>query len=71
MSPFLNYLNKQKPLQMLIFNYFKDKLIKFPTYRQTEAKDCGATCIKILAKHYGKLINTQELRNPVLNICYI
>lgn len=38
------------------------KLNKFPTYKQTEAKDCGPTCIKILAKHYGKLINTQELR---------
>ncbi len=36
---------------------------KFPTYKQTEAKDCGPTCIKILAKHYGKLINTQELRD--------
>lgn len=35
---------------------------RFPTYKQTEAKDCGPTCIKILAKHYGKLINTQELR---------
>ncbi|WP_111685547.1 peptidase domain-containing ABC transporter [Winogradskyella tangerina] len=35
---------------------------KFPTYRQTEAKDCGPTCIKIIAKHYGKTINTQELR---------
>lgn len=33
----------------------------FPNYKQTEAKDCGPTCIKILAKHYGKLINTQEL----------
>jgi len=38
------------------------KINKFPTYKQTEAKDCGPTCIKILAKHYGKLINTQELR---------
>ncbi|WP_299519441.1 peptidase domain-containing ABC transporter, partial [Winogradskyella sp.] len=35
---------------------------KFPTYKQTEAKDCGPTCIKIIAKHYGKTINTQELR---------
>ncbi|WP_299271748.1 peptidase domain-containing ABC transporter [uncultured Psychroserpens sp.] len=35
---------------------------KFPTYRQTEAKDCGPTCIKIIAKHYGKTINTQQLR---------
>lgn len=38
------------------------KLNKFPNYKQTETKDCGPTCIKILAKHYGKLINTQELR---------
>lgn len=37
-------------------------LNKFPNYKQTEAKDCGPTCIKILAKYYGKLINTQELR---------
>lgn len=36
---------------------------KFPHYKQTEAKDCGPTCIKILAKHYGKLINTQQLRS--------
>ncbi|WP_458627594.1 peptidase domain-containing ABC transporter [Winogradskyella sp. PC D3.3] len=36
--------------------------IKFPTYQQTEAKDCGPTCIKIIAKYYGKTINTQELR---------
>jgi len=35
---------------------------KFPTYKQTEAKDCGPTCIKIIAKHYGKTINTQALR---------
>lgn len=36
---------------------------KFPTYRQTESKDCGPTCIKIIAKHYGKVINTQQLRD--------
>ncbi|CAL2113348.1 ABC transporter ATP-binding protein [Tenacibaculum sp. 190130A14a] len=35
---------------------------RFPNYRQTEAKDCGPTCIKIIAKHYGKTINTQQLR---------
>jgi ATP-binding cassette subfamily B protein len=38
-------------------------LKNFPTYKQTEAKDCGPTCIKIIAKHYGKLINTQQLRS--------
>ncbi|MBE0423713.1 MAG: peptidase domain-containing ABC transporter [Lutibacter sp.] len=35
---------------------------KFPHYKQTEAKDCGPTCIKIIAKYYGKIINTQQLR---------
>jgi len=38
-------------------------MAKFPTYRQTESKDCGPTCIKIVAKHYGKVINTQQLRD--------
>ena len=36
---------------------------KFPFYKQTEAKDCGPTCIKMVAKHYGKTINTQQLRD--------
>ncbi len=36
---------------------------KFPHYKQTEAKDCGPTCIKIIAKYYGKSINTQQLRS--------
>jgi len=38
-------------------------LKKFPSYKQAEAKDCGPTCIKIIAKHYGKVINTQQLRS--------
>ncbi|WP_179376771.1 peptidase domain-containing ABC transporter [Winogradskyella wichelsiae] len=37
-------------------------MIIFPTYKQTESKDCGPTCIKIIAKYYGKIINTQQLR---------
>jgi len=40
----------------------KQLLKKFPHYKQTEAKDCGPTCVKMIAKHYGKLINTQQLR---------
>ncbi|MCG8331761.1 MAG: peptidase domain-containing ABC transporter [Chitinophagales bacterium] len=35
---------------------------KFPHYQQAEVKDCGPTCIKIIAKYYGELINTQQLR---------
>ena len=36
---------------------------KFPNYRQADGKDCGPTCLKIIAKHYGKTINIQELRD--------
>lgn len=35
----------------------------FPNYKQTESKDCGPTCLKIVAKHYGKTITIQTLRN--------
>ena len=36
---------------------------KFPNFIQTEAKDCGPTCIKIISKYYGRTINTQQLRS--------
>ncbi|RZN84767.1 MAG: peptidase domain-containing ABC transporter [Winogradskyella sp.] len=35
---------------------------KFPFYKQIESKDCGPTCIKIIAKYYGKIINAEQLR---------
>ncbi|MET0759859.1 MAG: peptidase domain-containing ABC transporter [Flavobacterium sp.] len=35
----------------------------FPFYKQLDRKDCGPTCLKIIAKHYGKTINIQELRD--------
>jgi ATP-binding cassette subfamily B protein len=38
-------------------------LKQFPHYLQNDSKDCGPTCLKIIAKHYGKTINIQELRN--------
>ncbi|WP_420378260.1 peptidase domain-containing ABC transporter [Gilvibacter sp.] len=38
-------------------------LNSFPYYKQPGAKDCGPTCLKILAKHYGKSISIQSLRN--------
>lgn len=34
----------------------------FTFYKQTESKDCGPTCIKIIAKHYGKTIHVESLR---------
>ncbi|WP_316635094.1 peptidase domain-containing ABC transporter [uncultured Flavobacterium sp.] len=36
---------------------------KFTNYKQADNKDCGPTCLKIIAKHYGKTINIQELRD--------
>jgi len=35
---------------------------KFPFYKQADAKDCGPTCLKIIAKYYGKNLNIQYLR---------
>ena len=37
-------------------------LKKFPTYIQADSKDCGPTCLKIIAKFYGKVLNIQTLR---------
>ncbi|OYU83757.1 MAG: ABC transporter ATP-binding protein [Flavobacterium sp. BFFFF2] len=35
----------------------------FPSYIQPDAKDCGPTCLKIIAKHYGKTLAIQSLRS--------
>jgi ATP-binding cassette subfamily B protein len=34
----------------------------FHFYKQPDAKDCGPTCLRIIAKHYGKLISLKEIR---------
>lgn len=39
------------------------KIKKFPFYKQADNKDCGPTCLKIIAKYHGKLLNIQKLRN--------
>jgi ATP-binding cassette subfamily B protein len=39
------------------------KIWPFPTERQLDSKDCGATCIKIIAKYYGKFYSLQYLRD--------
>ena len=36
---------------------------KFPFYKQPDAKDCGPTCLRIVAKYYGKLISLQDIRD--------
>jgi len=36
---------------------------KFPFYKQPDSKDCGPTCIRIIAKHYGSNIPLQQIRD--------
>lgn len=34
----------------------------FPNYTQPDSKDCGPTCLQIVAKYYGKIISIQKIR---------
>jgi ATP-binding cassette, subfamily B, bacterial len=36
--------------------------MSFPHYRQLDAMDCGPTCLRMVAKHYGKTYTLQTLR---------
>lgn len=39
------------------------KIIRdFPNFKQADSKDCGPTCLKIIAKHYKRNLNIQKLR---------
>uniref|UniRef100_UPI004047607E peptidase domain-containing ABC transporter n=1 Tax=Roseivirga sp. TaxID=1964215 RepID=UPI004047607E len=38
-------------------------MINFPHFTQQDQKDCGPTCLKIVAKHYKKTIPIQKLRD--------
>ena len=35
----------------------------FPNYTQLDQKDCGATCLRIIAKYYGKSYSLDFIRN--------
>jgi ATP-binding cassette subfamily B protein len=35
---------------------------KYPFYQQYDAMDCGATCLRMIAKHYGKTYTLETLR---------
>jgi len=37
-------------------------MINFPQYRQLDQMDCGPTCLRMIAKHYGKHFSAQTLR---------
>ncbi|MEB2774734.1 peptidase domain-containing ABC transporter [Algoriphagus sp. D3-2-R+10] len=34
----------------------------FPFYKQPDSKDCGPTCLRIIAKYYGKRISLEDIR---------
>jgi ATP-binding cassette, subfamily B, bacterial len=36
---------------------------KFPFYKQLDASDCGVTCLRMIARHYGKTYQLDELRD--------
>ncbi|KAA2240189.1 peptidase domain-containing ABC transporter [Chitinophaga agrisoli] len=37
-------------------------LRKFPFYKQYDEMDCGATCLRMIARHYGKDVSLDHLR---------
>jgi ABC-type bacteriocin/lantibiotic exporter with double-glycine peptidase domain len=34
----------------------------FPHYTQLDSMDCGPTCLRMIAKHYGRSYTLQNLR---------
>jgi ATP-binding cassette subfamily B protein len=42
-------------------------MAKFPFYSQHDVMDCGPTCLRMVAKHYGRSFSLQALREK----CYI
>ena len=34
----------------------------FPFYHQADEMDCGPTCLRMIAKHYGRTISLEKLR---------
>ena len=41
--------------------------MQFKFYRQHDAMDCGPTCLKMVARHYGRTLDLEYLRS----ICYL
>ena len=35
----------------------------FPIYQQHDATDCGATCLRMIARHYGRFYSLEYLRS--------
>ena len=37
--------------------------MNFPFHKQLDAMDCGPTCLKMVAEHYGRKYSLQKLRS--------
>ena len=37
-------------------------MAKFPFYKQPDQMDCGPTCLRIIAKYYGRSVSLEKLR---------
>lgn len=37
-------------------------MAQFPFYRQPDQMDCGPTCLRIIAKYYGRVVSLEKLR---------
>lgn len=44
------------------FDHRNCEIMKFKTYTQLDSSDCGATCLKMIAKHYGRNVELSFLR---------
>ena len=51
----LRHISKKKPTSFM----FK----RFPFYRQLDAMDCGPTCLRMIAEHYGQNHSIEFLRS--------
>ena len=40
----------------------------FPYYLQLDAADCGPTCLRMIAKYYGRNYSIQYLREHALSL---
>ncbi len=41
------------------------RLKSYPYYQQLDAMDCGPTCLRMIAKYYGKTFTLQQLRDKM------
>ncbi len=42
---------------------FKPFRKKFPVYIQFDQMDCGPTCLRMIARHYGKVISREQMES--------